>query len=260
MAMQWREMGDGFWNLRGSFRVGGVVDIGTHCSLLRLSSGGWMFLDACALSEQAAEEVAIITGGADAIEGILNLHPFHTIHVPALHQRYPQARLHGTARHLQRLPQLPWHSERSEDPALHRRYAADLCFTIPRGVDFISANEQVHFSSVLALHRDSGCIHVDDTLMCLRMPAPLRWLGVRELVSFHPTLAFALHKQAGAAADFRQWAEALIEDWGGARALCAAHNSCLLASDAGPDGLRSPLRRALQKMAGTLRSHERQWG
>ncbi len=28
MSSRWQEMGEGFWNLRGSFRIGGVVDIG----------------------------------------------------------------------------------------------------------------------------------------------------------------------------------------------------------------------------------------
>jgi hypothetical protein len=260
MSSRWQEMGEGFWNLRGSFRIGGVVDIGTHCSLARLSSGRWLFLDACPLDDEAAAQVDRITGGGEALEAVLNLHPFHTVYVPALHERYPNLALHGTARHQRQLPDLPWQQERCEDEALQQRYASDLAFTIPRGVDFISANEQIHFSSVLALHRASQAIHVDDTLMCLRMPLPLRWLGVRELVSFHPTLAFALEKRAGAAADFRQWAEGLIAEWGDAQVLCAAHNSCLQTADLGPQGLRPLLRRALQKMNGTLRSHERQWG
>lgn len=260
MGSRWQEMGEGFWNLRGSFRIGGVVDIGTHCSLARLASGRWLFLDACALDEETAAEVAMITGGEEAIEAVLNLHPFHTVYVPALHARYPKAALHGTARHLRQLPDLPWQSERCEDAALQQRYGNDLAFTIPRGVDFISANERVHFSSVLALHRASQAIHVDDTLMCLRMPLPLRWLGMSELVSFHPTLGFALEKRPKAAADFRQWAESLIDDWGDAQVLCAAHNSCLRADEVETQGLRQLFRRALQKMAGTLRSHERQWG
>ena len=33
------------------------------------------------------------------------------------------------------------------------------------GVDFISDREVIHFSSVLALHRNSNTLHVDDTLM-----------------------------------------------------------------------------------------------
>ena len=62
-------------------------------------------------------------------------------------------------------------------------------FSIPRGVDFISANENVHFSSVLALHRASRTIHVDDTLMYVRLPLPMRVLGFRDLLSFHPTIS-----------------------------------------------------------------------
>jgi hypothetical protein len=42
---------------------------------------------------------------------------------------------------------------RTEDPELHAQFAEDFEFSVPRGVDFISANENVHFSSVLVLHR-----------------------------------------------------------------------------------------------------------
>ena len=259
-ASRWQQMGEGFWNLRGSFRVGGLVEIGTHLSLVRLQDQRWAFLDAYSLDDEQIAAAEQIAGGHDRIVAVVNLHPFHTVHVRAMHQAFPRAQLYGTERHRQRFADLPWADECTEQSALHRRFAADLVFTVPRGVDFISANEQVHFSSVLALHRDSAAIHVDDTLMCLRMPLPLRWLGIRELVSFHPSLGFALQKRAGAAAEFREWAEDLAEDWGHARHLCAAHNSGLSAAAAGPGGLRPLLQRALQKMNGTLKRHQRSWG
>ena len=33
------DLGEGFWSLRGSLRLGGIVDIGTQCALVRLASG-----------------------------------------------------------------------------------------------------------------------------------------------------------------------------------------------------------------------------
>ena len=78
-------------------------------------------------------------------------------------------------------------------------------------VDFISANENVHFSSVLVLHRASKTIHVDDTLMYVRLPRMMGAFGLTDVMSFHPTLPKALEKRAGAARDFRDWTEELTE-------------------------------------------------
>lgn len=251
---------DGFWNLRGSFRIAGLVDIGTHISLVRRATGKFVFLDSYTLSERQFEELEAITGGAAKVEAILNLHPFHTVHVRDMHQRFPKARLYGTVRHLDRFPELPWQKLRTEQPKLHAKYAADLEFSVPRGVDFVSADQNVHFSSVLALHKASGTIHVDDTLMYIQLPLPLRLLGKPDLLSFHPTLSRALEKRAGAAADFRSWAEELIERWGQAQNLCAAHTAALKAAENPGDALHKRLRKALTRVAGTLRSHQRKYG
>jgi hypothetical protein len=113
-------------------------------------------------------------------------------------------------------------------------------------VDFISANESVHFSSVLAYHPASKTIHADDTLMYLRLPLVG---GVR----FHPTLSQALLREPGATAAFQAWAEGLAARWGDARSLCAAHSAALLDVDDLPDQIRA----ALSGVAGKLRNHER---
>jgi len=173
-----------------------------------------------------------------------------------MHELYPEARLYGTARHLDRFPELPWEEVRSEDTELHEWYAEDFDFTIPEGVDFISANENVHFSSVMAYHYSSATIHSDDTLMYIVLPRPLHLLGLRDSLSFHPTLSLALEKRPGAAADFRDWAQRLIEDWGDAQNLCAAHSQALLAADnrGGPIGAR--LEKALGRIKLQLKTHE----
>ncbi|MFT6377963.1 MAG: hypothetical protein ACJARS_004626, partial [bacterium] len=41
---------DDFWNIRGSFKIFGVVDIGTHASLVRRPNGRFVLLDAYTLS------------------------------------------------------------------------------------------------------------------------------------------------------------------------------------------------------------------
>ena len=254
------QVAEDFWNIRGSFKIGGVVDIGTHVSLVRLASGSFVFLDAYALSEADRDEVAEIVGEEGEIEAILNLHPFHTVHVKRMHELYPEARLYGTARHHERFGQLPWEPERTEDPELHALYADDFEFTIPAGVDFISANENIHFSSVMALHTSSATVHADDTLMYLRLPLPLRMVGMKDTLGFHPTLARALRKHAGAADEFSDWAEALIEDWGGVKNLCAAHSTLLLDRDNSGAPIEQRLRRALGRCRKRLQAHKRRYG
>lgn len=242
-----------FLNIRGSFRVGGLIDVGTQCSLVRRANGGFVFLDSYTLSRAVQREVDALTSGGKDVEAILNLHPFHTVHVRAMHQRYPNAKLYGTARHLSRFPDLPWHKTRTEQARLHKLFEEDFEFSVPRGVDFISANEKVHFSSVLVLHRASRTIHVDDTLMFVRLPLPMRVLGFRDILLFHPTLRQALEKRKGAGQDFRDWAKELAEGWGDAENLCAAHTTALTAAENYGGSLRERILAALDRVSATLR-------
>jgi len=253
------QVAEDFWNIRGSFRIGGVIDVGTQVSLVRRGNGKFVFLDAYTLSGAVKREIDELTRGAKDVQAILNLHPFHTIHVQKMHEQFPQARLYGTARHLSRFPGLPWAKTRTEETELHQRFAEDFEFSVPRGVDFISADKNVHFSSVLALHRASRTIHVDDTLMYVRLPMLMRWFGLSDTVSFHLTLARALEKRAGAAEDFRAWANELIERWRDAENLCTAHTAALLAGDNHGDSVHTRLLTALKKATSTLKSHEQKY-
>lgn len=162
------------------------------------------------------------------VEAILNLHPFHTVHCRQMSKDFPGAKLYGSARHVKIAPELNWENILVDEPALHQMFSTDFEFSIPHGIDFISANERIHFSSVLAYHNSSKTIHVDDTLMYFKLPLLMRLAGRKSRLNFHPTLSKALEKRGDAASDFRQWAEALVEKWGKADNICAAHTSALL--------------------------------
>jgi len=253
LATSIHRVADDFLNIRGSFKIGGLIDIGTQASLVRRANGRFVFLDSCALSDATQREVDALTSGGEDVEAILNLHPFHTVHVRAMHERYPRAKLYGTARHLARFSDLPWQKTRTEQPRLHKMFAEDFEFSVPRGVDFISANENVHFSSVLVLHRASRTIHVDDTLMYLRLPLPVRMLGHADIVFFHPALYLALEKREGAGRDFRDWAEELADRWRDAENLCAAHAGVLLAAENRGASIRDRILAALDRVSLILR-------
>ena len=249
-----------FWNIRGSFRVGGVIDIRTQASLVRLGSGNFVFLDSYSLSDSVRRRIADFVGPDAEIEAILNLHPFHTVHVANMHELYPRATLYGTSRHVQRFPELPWAAQLTEEKALHKLYADDFAFSVPRGVDFISSNQNIHFSSVLALHHESATIHVDDTLMYIKLPMLMRLLGVKDRLGFHPTLSRALQRRAGAVAEFRDWANSVIDDWREAQNLCAAHTAPLLGRANSGAPICDRLQQALHKCDARLCAHEKRYG
>jgi len=250
------KISDNFWNIRGSFKIAGLIDIGTQASLVRQANGKFVFLDSITFDATVEEEIDQLTHGGKDVEAILNLHPFHTVHVPWMHTRYPRASHYGTARHLTRFPELKWQPKCTEDPKLHSLFSGDFDFSVPDGVDFISADENIHFSSVLAFHRASRTIHVDDTLMYIRVPLLMRWSGLHDSVSFHLTLAKALQRRPGAASEFRRWAEQLAENWNEAENLCAAHTATLRAEDNNGASIVERLIKALDKVATTLKTHE----
>lgn len=241
------DLGGGFWSIRGSFRLHNLVQIGTQASLVRLSDGRFVLLDAYTLPDDLLGQIHDLTSGGRDIDAIINVHPFHTIHVSAAHAQFPHARLYGTARHIGRASELPWQAVRVEDPDFGEAFAGELEFSIPDGVDFISANPNVHFSSALVYHPASKTIHADDTLSRFTALTGLR---------FHPTLALALKREPGAADRFTAWAEDLIERWGAARNICTAHAATLRDQD----DLAGQLRAALGHTAIVRRIHRRRFG
>lgn len=253
MSRQIVSVADGFWNIRGRFKIAGLLDVGTQCSLARLSTGRYVLLDACAFDDEIARKVAELTEGGKLLDAILHLHPFHTVHVKDAAERFPEAKLYGTSRHHARFPELSWEPEQTQTPEFAALFAEDFDFMVPDGVDFVPANENLHFSSVLAFHRASRTLHVDDTL---------NWIPVPLLkgIAFHPTLAKTLERRRGAAQAFREWAKGLVERCRDVDVICTAH--ARLAGDDGKPGGRisDAVQRALEKVEKTLKAHERKYG
>jgi hypothetical protein len=253
------QIADDFWNIRGSFKIAGLIDIGTQASLIRRKNGKYLFLDSYTFNGAVLQQINELTNAGKDVEAVLNLHPFHTIHVSKMHALYPRARHYGTARHLSRFPDLAWQKSCTEDTEVHALFAKDLKFSVPQGVDFISDNENVHFSSVLAYHAASRTIHVDDTLLYIRLPLLMRFFGMTDALSFHPTLAKALEKRAGASSDFTRWAGKLAEQWHDAENLCAAHTAALLAQGR-KTSIHKRILKALEKASSTLKAHQDKFG
>lgn len=243
------EIADGFWNIRGSFRILGLLDIGTQTSLVRLGSGEFVLLDCYPLKDDVWEQVSALTDGGEAITAILNVHPFHTIHVRAVHEHLPNARLYGTARHHDKMPNLPWQPERTEDEAIRALFADDLEFSVPPGVELIPDNENLHFGSVLVFHPATRTLHVDDTLTWSTLPL----VGG---LTFHPTLGSVLQERPAAAAEFRAWAQQLATRCEQVDHLCTAHMRSLPPDDL---SIADRVRKALDSVEKKLAAHESKW-
>jgi hypothetical protein len=251
LADQIHQLADDLWNIRGSFRIARLIDIGTQATLVRRRGGGFLLLDAYTLQGEVLDRVLALTDRGRAVEAVLNLHPFHTLHVRAVAALFPEARLYGTRRHVHKAPELRWEPMHTEDAELHERFAPDLAFTVPRGVDLVPANERVHFSSVLAVHRASRTLVVDDTLMYVR--APLVG-GLR----FHPTLKDALQPRADASSEFRAWSEELAALCAEVTQVCPAHIHLPKREDR-PGVVSEQIRAAAAQVRGVLDAHEKRF-
>ncbi len=253
------EIGEGFYNLRGALTVRGVLPIGTQASLVRRKSGGFILLDAIDLDPDARRFVDELTKRGEAVEAVLHLHPFHTLFVQRAHALYPEAKLYGTARHKRLAPELPWEALSTDQAELHALFSDELEFSVPKGVDFIPSNENLHFSSVLAFHRASRTLHVDDTLNYVRLPRPLS-IFKKDMLGFHPTLGRVLERRAGAAKDFRAWTRELAERVRTIDNVCAAHTSALLGRKNTGPSVAERVESAIQKVESKLAAHEARFG
>lgn len=156
-------------------------------------------------------------------------------------------------RHHRKAPDLDWEPELTESPEPHALFADDFAFSVPRGVDFVPSNENLHFASVLALHKNSRVLHVDDTLMYSKLPL----MGG---LSMHPTLAKVLQQRPGAAADFGAWGDELVQLARQADHLVTAHARALPPKPGQGETVADQVRAALDKVSGAVAKHQRKWG
>lgn len=79
-------------------------------------------------------------------------------------------------------------------------------------------------------------------------------------VQLHPTLAAALEPRQGASEDLRDWMQSVLNDWGDAENLCAAHTGDLLQPDNTGDSIKSRLQWALFMVSPILWLHDLRYG
>ena len=252
-----QQLASNFWTFRGDLKVAKVINLGTHMSLVRRTNGTFLLLDSYDLDDGDRDALLSLTDGGRAIETVLNVHPFHTLHCADIHALLSHARLFGTRRHHKQAPGLPWEAGFIEAAATQKTFAGDLAFSVPEGVDFVCNNDSVHVASVLVRHRQSGIVHVDDTINVLAAPGVLGKILPQSKLKFPPQLSKALQKRPGAADDYARWARHIAEAWSETPIVCAAHSSIRKLPQ---DGWRSEVLDALADVDKTLSKHRSEHG
>lgn len=252
-----KKLADSFWNIRGVHRIGGVLDIGTHMSIIQPIDGRFVVIDGCGLDESQRAAVMTLTNQGKRVAAVVHVHPFHTLHVEATHRLFPDATLYGTARHHMRAPELPWSGPPVEGWTGDHPLADLFDLSVPDGVDFVSADERVHVASVLVRHRQTKIVHVDDTFNVIAAPGFLRGLLPQSSLHMHPMLGRALQKEAGAADAYAAWARELGERWADTRIVCAAHSAVRELPDG---GFSREVAAALESVSATLERHRSRYG
>lgn len=226
-------------------------------SLVRRPDGSFVLLDAYEMDEADREELMALTYGGSLVKAVLNVHPFHTVHCRFLQELLPQARLIGTRRHHQMMPDLQWDPAAIEDQSTQQEFSDIFDFSVPAGVEFVPDDDSIHVSSVLVRHRESRIVHVDDTLMFLDLPSLVQKLVPGPRLRFHPKLANALEKRSGAADDYIAWAKQLARDWSDTEMVCVAHNGIFRLSG---ETFSEAIDEALEQADDTLADHRRTHG
>ena len=219
MSDEIHDLGSGFWNIRGSFRIGGVINVGAQCSLVRLQSGRFIFLDSYTLTDEVRTQIMALTNDGQDVEAVLNVHPFHTVHCAQMAKDFPQAIFYGSSRHAEEVPEVSWANDLVESEAVAQRYP-ELGFSVPKGIYYIAPDEKVHAGSLLVYHPASRSLHVDDTFMT----PPLKLLdAVLPEVLLQPDTEKALKNEPNAGKQYCDWATQLAHEWRDVRHFCAAH-------------------------------------
>ncbi|CAF0932331.1 unnamed protein product [Didymodactylos carnosus] len=220
------QIGPGFWNVRGHFKVlAKLIDIETQMSIIQLRNGNFLIVDTVEFTDRLRAEINHLTENGQRIEAVIGTHPFHTLSFPAFYEAYPHVAYYGTPRHLRRLTQIPWVGN-LDDCDVRKKWEPDVVMRIPAGAEFVNPQPESsnHFICVFVFHPASHTLHVDDTLMYVEKPGfLLKLFGYKHgAFAFHPTIKGpGLHPTADAPYLFRDWMRNMLRDWPFDNVCCA---------------------------------------
>lgn len=241
------EIGTNFWNIRDSFLYfGGLVDIGTHMSLIRLSTGKFLVIDTCNVNTTDKQKIDTLTENGTKIEAVIATHPFHTVYFKPFHKWYPNVPYYGTPRHLRMIPEIQWAGDISQPDNLSRWESENIFLRIPTGGDFDPVDQKNHFSTVFVFHAASKSIHIDDTVLFFDHPGcVLNCFGKSHGSMEFWNLKKGLKPTKEAPGEFRDFIQQVINDWDFEN-IIAAHTGNIIG------GAKEKLRETLNKASPVL--------
>ncbi|KAJ3094852.1 hypothetical protein HDU97_007524 [Phlyctochytrium planicorne] len=214
-----QEIAPGFYTIRAPLRIlVGLINIGTHMSLIRLSNGHFIAVDTVELDPALKAEMDELTDNGKLIAACLGTHPYHTLYFPGFYKAYPNVKFYGSPRHLRIFPDVPWAGDLNEE-STRKLWEPEVEMRIPAGSEFVNPLPELtnHFSCVFVFHKSSKTIHIDDTVSYYTDPG----FGFRMLTNCQDgTMAFHLSitnvgllPTAEAPQQFKCWVAKLLQDW-----------------------------------------------
>lgn len=236
------EVASGFWNHRVDFYVlKNKVNIKSHMSVARLSTGDFVSIDAAAFSPEAKEEFDRLTDNGERLVGCLHTHPFHTLAIPAFHAAYPatERRLYfGCPRHLRNITEdssgapIVWSGDLKECDA-QKKFLPDLEMRIPAGAEFDDPKPPAHnhFSNVFVFHPASKVVVNDDTVMYFGEVEGFLFKYVLRIkpftMKFHTSMmSVGLRPTPEAPLEFLAWFQKMLDDWDFEHLISAHTDGC----------------------------------
>lgn len=214
MASPLITIGTNFWNLRASFYILHFIDIGTHMSFIKLSSGRFLVVDTCEVPPTAKTAIDVLTENGNLIDAVIGTHPFHTMYFKPFHKMYPNVRYFGCPRHLRNVD-IPWAGNLLDH--LNDWQAEGVQMRVPDGADIDPVDQNNHLSSVFVFHQESKTIHIDDTVVYHEKNPGfvLRCAGAHagKMSFWSGGLKKGLKNTKEAPGEFKNFIQGVINDW-----------------------------------------------
>jgi hypothetical protein len=250
-----KHIGHGFYNIRSGFKsLKGLINIGTHMSLIRLDNGTFIALDTVELDDELKAEIDELTNNGQNITACIATHPFHTLAFHGFYTAYPNIQYIGTPRHIRNLKSIPWAGDISQEE-VRARWNPEVEMRIPAGAEFIAPHPEAinHFSSVWVYHRASKTVHIDDTVCYFENPGLLlKAVGKKhDHMEFHMSMSGpGLRPAPDSPKIFKNWVLDILKDWDFDN-MCTAHTGNKIG------GAKEALRNTLEKAEHTFQRLEK---
>ncbi|KAJ3382423.1 hypothetical protein HDU84_004276, partial [Entophlyctis sp. JEL0112] len=247
MPSKINEIAPGVFNLRAPFKVAGLIDVGTHMTFIRLSTGKFVAFSTVVLDGDAKAEVDALTSNGNLLEAVVATNAHHTMAFEAFNKSYPSAAFYGTPRHIRKYPSIPWKGDVSDKSVLTLWDSEIAMKNTDVGVvwDVPNVPEFNHFPGVLVYHRATRTMLVDDCYVIAKNTGFLMKLAIgsgNDDMGFHPRFIAALSEDKDAPEQFYKWMVDMLNEWD-VENIATAHSGVQIG------GAGSGLRIALNSIA-----------